>query len=311
MNKSNLLSSLLVFLMPIFLVGQSVVGVVSDEDKPLVGANVVIEGTNLGTVSGVDGVYRVEVPAGDYNVIASFIGYSSVTNSVTVDSSDVVVDFTLVIDAIAMSDIEVLASRADEKTPVAYTTIDKAEMEVRLGSQDIPMILNTTPSVYATQQGGGAGDARINVRGFNQRNIAVMINGVPQNDMENGWVYWSNWDGVGDATSSIQMQRGLSAVNLAAPSIGGTMNIITDPAAHEKGGKFKQEVGEGGFLKSTINYNSGLINDKLALSGTIVRKTGDGFIDGTWTDAWAYYFGSSCAVSNHHRLELYVVGAPQ
>ena len=140
---------------------------------------------------------------------------------------------------------------ADETTPVAYTTVDKKEMEIRLGSQDIPMILNTTPSVYATQQGGGAGDARINVRGFNQRNVAVMINGVPQNDMENGWVYWSNWDGVGDATSSIQMQRGLSAVNLATPSIGGTMNIITDPAAHEKGGKFKQEVGEGGFLKTT------------------------------------------------------------
>ena len=311
MNKRNLISSLLVFLMPIFLVGQSVVGVVSDADKPLVGANVIVEGTNLGTVSVVDGFYSIDLPAGDYDVTASFIGYSSVTNMVTVDSSDVVVDFTLVIDAIPMSDIEVLASRADEKTPVAYTTIDKAEMEVRLGSQDIPMILNTTPSVYATQQGGGAGDARINVRGFNQRNIAVMINGVPQNDMENGWVYWSNWDGVGDATSSIQMQRGLSAVNLAAPSIGGTMNIITDPAAHEKGGKFKQEVGEGGFLKSTINYNSGLINDKLALSGTIVRKTGDGFIEGTWTDAWAYYFGGSYAVSDDQRFELYTVGAPQ
>ena len=311
MNKRNLISSLLVFLMPIFLVGQSVVGVVSDGDKPLVGANVIVEGTNLGTVSVVDGFYSIDLPAGDYDVTASFIGYSSVTNMVTVDSSEVVVDFSLEIDAIAMSDIEVLASRADERTPVAYTTIDKAEMEVRLGSQDIPMILNTTPSVYATQQGGGAGDARINVRGFNQRNIAVMINGVPQNDMENGWVYWSNWDGVGDATSSIQMQRGLSAVNLAAPSIGGTMNIITDPAAHEKGGKFKQEVGEGGFLKSTINYNSGLINDKLALSGTIVRKTGDGFIEGTWTDAWAYYFGGSYAVSDDQRFELYTVGAPQ
>ena len=311
MKKRNLLSWLLVAFMPIFLVGQSVVGVVGDEDKPLVGANVIVEGTDTGTVTGVDGTYRINLPVGDYDVTASFIGYSSVTNSVTVDSSDVVVDFTLVIDAIAMSDIEVLASRADEKTPVAYTTIDKAEMEVRLGSQDIPMILNTTPSVYATQQGGGAGDARINVRGFNQRNIAVMINGVPQNDMENGWVYWSNWDGVGDATSSIQMQRGLSAVNLAVPSIGGTMNIITDPAAHEKGGKFKQEVGEGGFLKSTINYNSGLINDKLALSGTLVRKTGDGFIDGTWTDAWAYYFGGSYAVSDDQRFELYAVGAPQ
>ena len=84
------------------------------------------------------------------------------------------------------------------KTPVAYTTVSKEEMEIRLGSQDIPMSLNMTPSVYDTGQGGGAGDARINVRGFNQRNVAVMINGVPQNDMENGWVYWSNWDGVGD-----------------------------------------------------------------------------------------------------------------
>ena len=89
-------------------------------------------------------------------------------------------------------------------------------MEFRLGSQDLPMALNLTPSVYATQQGGGAGDARINVRGFNQRNVAVMINGVPQNDMENGWVYWSNWDGVADASHSIQMQRGLSAVNLGS-----------------------------------------------------------------------------------------------
>ena len=85
MNKRNLISSLLVFLMPIFLVGQSIMGTVSDEDRPLVGANIVVEGTDIGTVSGVDGSYRVEVPAGDYNVIASFIGYSSVTNSFTVD----------------------------------------------------------------------------------------------------------------------------------------------------------------------------------------------------------------------------------
>ena len=76
-----------------------------------------------------------------------------------------------------------------------------------------------------------------------------MINGVPQNDMENGWVYWSNWDGGRDATSSIQIQRGLSAVNLATPSIGGTMNIITDPSLKKKGGKFKQEVVRVDFLK--------------------------------------------------------------
>jgi len=308
MKYRNLILS---FMMMTGLFAQSVVGIVTDGKQPLAGANVVVDGTNLGAVSTQDGSYVVDVPVGTHNVTASFIGYSSVTVTVTVGESNVNADFTLEIDAVTLSALEVLASRADETTPVAYTNVSKEDLEFRLGSQDIPMALNTTPSVYATGQGGGAGDARINVRGFNQRNVAVMINGVPQNDMENGWVYWSNWDGVADASNSIQMQRGLSAVNLATPSIGGTMNIITDPAAHEKGGKIKQEVGEGGFLKSTLNYNSGLINDKLALSGTIVRKTGDGFIDGTWTDAWAYYFGSSYQMNDEHRFELYAIGAPQ
>jgi len=310
-NKRNLITALLIMFLPIFLLGQSVSGIISDGDTPLIGANVVVEGTELGAVSSDDGSYRVDVAPGTYTVTTSFIGHTSASKEVVVGEENVGINFTLVMDVLAMSDIEVLASRADKTTPVAYTTIGKEEMEVRLGSQDIPMILNTTPSVYATQQGGGAGDARINVRGFNQRNVAVMINGVPQNDMENGWVYWSNWDGVGDATSSIQMQRGLSAVNLATPSIGGTMNIITDPAALQKGGKFKQEAGAGGFLKTTLNYNSGLIKDKLALSGTIIRKTGDGLIDGTWTDAWAYYAGASYAISDNQRFELYGIGAPQ
>ena len=310
MNYRNLMSLLMMTSGLVF--GQVVTGFVGEGDKPLVGANVVIDGTELGGVTDSEGKFTIETGSGTFDVTASYIGYVTLTKSVTVGDIVASVSFNLETDVVAMTALEVLASRADKTTPVAYTTVDKEEMEIRLGSQDIPMILNTTPSVYATGQGGGAGDARINVRGFNQRNVAVMINGVPRNDMENGWVYWSNWDGVGDATTSIQMQRGLSAVNLATPSIGGTMNIITDPASHEKGGKVKQEVGEGGFLKSTINYNSGLmLDDKLAVSGTIVRKTGDGFIDGTWTDAWAYYLGTSYQMNDDHRFELYAIGAPQ
>jgi len=309
MKKRNLIIALL---MTTGLFAQSIVGVVGNGKEPLAGANVVVVGTDKGGVTDESGKYTIDVGAeGTYTLTASFIGYSSLTLDVKVGDIVGTANFDLEADVLAMSALEVLASRADETTPVAYTNVSKEDLEFRLGSQDIPMALNTTPSVYATGQGGGAGDARINVRGFNQRNVAVMINGVPQNDMENGWVYWSNWDGVADAAQSVQMQRGLSAVNLATPSIGGTMNIITDPAAQKKGGKVKQEVGEGGFLKSTLNYNSGLIDDKLALSGTIVRKTGDGFIDGTWTDAWAYYFGSSYQLNDEHRFELYGIGAPQ
>ena len=310
MKIRNLLTS---FILMTGLFAQSMVGVVTDvNSEPLEGANIVVSGTDLGTVSNNDGTFSIDVSAGTYSVVVSFIGYSSLTKEIEVKEGSVNVDFVLEIDSVTLSDVEVLASRASETTPVAFTNVSKEDMELRLGSQDLPMILNTTPSVYATQQGGGAGDARINIRGFNQRNVAVMINGVPQNDMENGWVYWSNWDGVGDSASSIQVQRGLSAVNLATPSIGGTMNIITDPTSFEKGGKFKQEAGDGGFIKSIFNYNTGLLfNDKLALSGTIVRKTGDGIIDGTWTDAWAYNFGTSYAVSDDQRFELYAIGAPQ
>ena len=151
----------------------------------------------------------------------------------------------------------------------------------------------------------------MNIRGFNQRNVAIMINGVPVNDMENGWVYWSNWDGVGDATTSIQLQRGLSAVNLATPSIGGTLNIITDPANNMRQVLLKQEFGNDGFLKSTASVSTGLINNRIAFTVSGVRKSGNGYYDGTWMDAWAYYGAAAWNVSDRHRIDLYAVGAPQ
>ena len=310
MNRSKrILASLLIFSLTSFLSAQMTVsGTVTDAatGSALAGANVVVDGTNNGAAANASGAFTISNVPNGATLTASMIGYADASMAAART-----VNFRLSASSIEMSGLEVLASRAGEKTPVAYTTVTKADMEARLGSQDIPMSLNTTPSVYATQQGGGAGDARINVRGFNQRNVAVMINGVPQNDMENGWVYWSNWDGVGDASHSIQMQRGLSAVNLATPSIGGTMNIITDPTAASKGGFVKQEVGAGSFLKTSLNYNTGLIGGNLALSTTIVRKTGEGVIDKTWTDAWAYYLGVSYQMNDANRFEIYAIGAPQ
>ena len=245
-------------------------GVVSDTNgNPLAGANVLIDGTDLGSATDEDGNYQLENVEVGSSLSVSMIGYEGQT--IFADKEEI--NFSLEIDVVDMSPLEVLASRAGDKTAVAYTNVSKDEIALRLGSQDIPLALNTVPSVYATNQGGGAGDARINVRGFNQRNVAVMINGIPVNDMENGWVYWSNWDGVADATTSIQLQKGLSAQNLATPSIGGSMNIITDAAAQQKGGSFKQEVGAWGFLKSTLSYHCGLImDDKLAFTGTLVKK---------------------------------------
>jgi iron complex outermembrane recepter protein len=286
----------------------------SEYKDPLIGASIIIEGTTTGTITDVNGVFELIINnTGKINLIVSYVGYSDQVIEINADGNAIDLGlFEMKQNAIGFLEINIIADRAKEReTPVAFSTIRSKDIEDQLGSRDIPMILNVTPSVYATQQGGGAGDTRINVRGFDQRNVAIMINGVPINDMENGWVYWSNWDGIADATSSIQLQRGLSAVNLATPSIGGTMNILTSPAEHEAGGDVKIEYGSGNFIKTTVSGNTGLINDRFALSASIVRKVSDGVIDKTWTDAWAYYFGASFKVNNNHRLEIFAMGAPQ
>ena len=204
------LLTLLVFMMITgFAFGQgSIMGkVVDNTGDPLIGASVYLEGTSTGTITDVDGNFTIkDVDNGSVNLVVSYVGFKSKTVSVNVSGKTDVGTITMESDAVMLSAIEVVADYAVErKTPVAFVKLDKKEIEKVLGSRDIPLMLNTTPSVYATAQGGGAGDARINVRGFNQRNVAIMINGVPVNDMENGWVYWSNWDGVADATSAIQL----------------------------------------------------------------------------------------------------------
>ena len=197
-------------------------------------------------------------------------------------------------------------------TPIAFTEVGSSTIAAELGSRDIPLVLNSTPSVYASADSGGAGDARVNVRGFSQRNVSILINGVPTNDIENGWLYWSNWDGLGDVTATIQVQRGLSNVTLPTPSVGGTINIITEPAAARKGGSIKVEAGSDSFYKTTVVGNTGMImDDKVAMTIGLVAKTGDGFARGTWTEGWAYYFGGTYVVNEKNRLELFAIGAPQ
>lgn len=207
--------------------GARITGVVTDENgAPMAGVQIVIvnqqTGFQSGSLSQANGRYLVVGlrAGGPYRIEARMIGYGleAVDDVVLKAGETFQASFSLGTEAIAMDALEIFATRAIERqTPVAYTDVPKVQIQNMLGSRDLPMVLNVTPSVYATQGGGGAGDARINVRGFSQRNTAVMINGVPVNDMENGWVYWSNWDGVGDAATSIQLQRGLSAVNLANP----------------------------------------------------------------------------------------------
>ncbi|WP_294313267.1 TonB-dependent receptor plug domain-containing protein [uncultured Chryseobacterium sp.] len=200
----------------------------------------------------------------------------------------------------------------DRKTPVAVSTIKEAQIVERLGNQEFPEILNTTPSVYATKGGGGFGDSKLIIRGFSQENIAVMVNGMPVNDMENGRVFWSNWAGLSDVTSSMQVQRGLGSSKLAIASVGGTVNILTRAADKKQGGIVSLSVGNNDYLKTLFAYNTGKSAKGWSSSFLMSRTAGSTFARGTEFEGYNYYFalGYNKPGSNHD-FQFTITGAPQ
>ncbi len=196
---------------------EAVIGKVTDNmtKQPVVGAKIVISNTYK-AISDFDGNYQIkDVPFGEHQCVVTMLSFDTLKINMNVNKSDFYYEIILG-GSQEIEEMKVIGNLAqDRKTPVAVTTIGTKEITEELGSQDLPMILNSKPGVHATQQGGGDGDARITIRGFDQRNVGVMIDGVPVNDMENGWVYWSNWFGLDNITSQIQVQRGLGATKLA------------------------------------------------------------------------------------------------
>lgn len=221
-------------------------------------------------------------------------------------------------DSINSKDIEqvVLTGVADiakdRKTPVAVSTIKEAQIVEKLGNQEFPEVLNTTPSVYATKSGGGFGDSKINIRGFAQENIAVMVNGMPVNDMENGRVFWSNWAGLSDVTSALQVQRGLGSSKLAIASVGGTVNVVTRAADKKQGGIISAQVGNNDFLKTLFAYNTGRGDKGWASSFLMSRSAGSMYFDNSQFEGYNYYFalGYQKPGSNHD-IQFTFTGAPQ
>ncbi|OBX25073.1 outer membrane receptor protein involved in Fe transport [Gelidibacter algens] len=282
----------------------------SDMNAPLPGANVIEKGTTNGTTTDFDGNFTLKTKTSSGEIIVTYVGYTSMTVSFSGDK-----DFgslSLQTSEVGLQEVQIIASVAvDRKTPVAVSTIKSSEIELKLGTQEFPEILKSTPGVYATKTGGGYGDGEIRLRGFNSENVAVMINGVPVNDMENGRVYWSNWAGLGDVTSSMQVQRGLGASKVAVPSVGGTINIISKTTDVEAGGSIDYTLGNDNYKKFGLSYSTGLMENGLAATVSASKTEGDNFVDGTPFTGVSYFVNISKEINNNHRLSLTAFGNKQ
>jgi iron complex outermembrane recepter protein len=309
--KHSLLLSFIFFIFQ--LVGQSstISGVVKDKlsNEGIPGAFVWIDKNK--TVTDDFGKYQlINVPFGNQKMVVAAFDMDTLEIPLKVNAVSIIVNPSLK-GGIEFEEVIVTANIAtDRVTPIAITRITSEQIAQELGSRDLPMLLNATPGVYATQTGGGDGDARINVRGFDQRNIGVMIDGVPVNDMENGQVYWSNWFGLDAITSQVQVQRGLGATKLSMPSVGGSMNIVTQGIGGRKGGTIKQEFSTGGFFRSSLTYNTGLMKNGTGLTVSYSYKRGNGWVGGLNTEG-QFFYGKFQKKTKKHLISLSAFAAPQ
>ena len=290
---------------------QQVTGVVEDSflGETIVGANVLVKGTLIGAVTDIEGRFLLLLEKGNYTLEVSYVG--NITTSQNIVVAEKPIDLVFKMETLVLDEIAIVSDVArSRETPVAFTTLLPEQIEERLAGQDIPLLLNKTPGVYASEQGGGDGDARITIRGFSQRNVAVMLDGIPVNDMENGWVYWSNWFGLPAVTRSIQVQRGLGASKLALPSVGGTINILTKGIENNRSFSIQQGVDNNGKLTTNLGFTSGQLNGGWSFTLAGAYKNGKGWVDQTSVKAWFFYAKIDKRWGNHI-TSLTGFGAPQ
>lgn len=313
-----LLSIAAIFTFAVATAQHTVSGVVIDGEtnQPLLGANVLIKGTSIGASSDIDGKFTLKTSQTQGTLVFSYVSFENKEVPFRISNGKAFVRVVLQPDAQSLEEVVVTGSALmdiaqERKTPVAVSTIRASEIVEKLGNQEFPELLNRTPSVYATKSGGGYGDSKINLRGFSSQNIAVMVNGMPVNDMETGKVYWSNWSGIADVTSAMQVQRGLGASKLAIASIGGTINIVTKASDMPESGTVSLAIGNDGYNKELVAYNTGKTKSNWSTSLLLSRTSGSMYADGTKFQGYNYYFALGYTPSEKHSFQFMITGAPQ
>lgn len=284
----------------------------AETGEPLVGAAVMVEGTSQGTVTDIDGYFTQQAKAGA-NLLFKYVGYKDLKKHISSKSATLNLGIIqMQPDAVMLNDVVITSSVAvARKTPVALSSVDPVFIEEKLGTQEFPEILKSTPGVHANKQGGGFGDSEIYMRGFGQENVAVMVNGVPVNDMEWGGVYWSNWAGLSDVTRTMQTQRGLGASKVSAPSVGGTINIVTKGLESKKGGSVAYSMGNDGMNKIQFSLSTGLTKNGWALTILGAKHWGDGYVQGTGFEGYNYFVNVAKRINDNHQIQFMATGAPQ
>ncbi len=285
----------------------------AETKKPLAGANVYIEYTTLGSASDANGYFEIKnVPTGRYFIIASFIGYERQRRQVQIEPGEQIeLNFYLKPTVLPGQTVVVTALIATEReSPVVFSNLDKQQIKDFYTTQDVPILLSELPSVLSySWSGNGIGYNFLNIRGFDQRRISVLVNGIPQNDPEDHGVYWLDMPDLLASAENIQIQRGAGSAFYGPPSIGGSVNIITSNFSLEPKISFLTGYGSYNTKKHSIAINSGLIQNKYLLYSRLSYIATDGYREKSWAKFPSYFF-SAIRYDENMTTQVNLYGGP-
>ncbi len=245
------------FLMISFIFGNDIIvsGIVKNKvtNRGIFGVNLQIKNTTFGTTTDENGYFRVNIEKLPIELIVSHIAYENKT--VIINKKQNLL--SLKPSVLTSEEILVTASRAIEgKSPVAFTQLDKKDIEDKHSHQDLPMILNDLPGTYSySDAGNGVGYSYLKIRGFSQDRISVILNGIPLNDPESHSVYWVDHGDISSSISDIQIQRGVANSLYGSSAFGGSVNLITNYFKMKEG--LNVSIGYGNYCdKDNLNLPS-------------------------------------------------------
>lgn len=278
----------------------SLTGIVRDEKgEALTGANVILANTFIRTTTGVNGEFKFpNLRKGTYTVTVTFIGYNSFSKEQIINESK---ELLIVLEpsSVLTEEVLVAASRAGEKSPVAFTNIGKEEIKKSNFGQDIPYLLSYTPSFVATSDAGnGVGYTNFRIRGTDLNRINVTINGIPMSDAESHSTYFVDIPDLAASTENIQIQRGVGNSTNGAGAFGATIDLQTSKINPKANASYSSSAGSFSTFRNNLSAGTGLINGKFALDASLSKITSAGFIDRGSSDLKSFFVSGGYFTAN-------------
>ena len=262
----------------------------SDNGHSLPYATIGIVELNRYVAADVFGNYELgRIPPGSYTLMARLLGFRPVEMKVTVNEN---VQQDLLLEEVAQltDEVVIYSTRANEKTPTTYTNVNREAIQRQNFGQDLPMLLNWTPSMVTTSDAGaGVGYTGLRIRGSDATRINVTVNGIALNDSESHGVFWVNTPDLASSVESVQVQRGVGTSTNGAGAFGATVNVLTDALHADPYAAVTASAGSFNTQRYTFKAGTGLLNERWAFDARVSKVRSDGYVARASSDLNSYY----------------------